>query len=139
MAVGLVAVTAVATWCLIGPLDETAEPGRELDHVVEVPDPPRWAELVVAVVAIALAGLLGRALVRAAGPTLRPRALGALALAAAAGLVLGGAGRLLTAGSVGANIGGGIALLFGLPTAVVLAGVAIVLAPPPPPPPPTDG
>lgn len=41
------------------------------------------------------------------------------------GLGLGAAQRVLTSAVVGANIGGGFILLFGVPTAVVLVGLAV--------------
>lgn len=128
---GVVAATAVVTWCLIGPLSETPLPGQELDYSVRAPEVDRWIELVVAVLAIVATVVLGWVVDRARS-TRRAEAMAlvvlAIVLAGSAGAVAGGGGRILTAGSVGANIGGGLALIFALPTTLVLSIVAVVVA-----------
>lgn len=56
-----------------------------------------------------------------------PRTWPVLACLAAAGLLVGATYRVLTAGVIGANIGAGLAILFGAPTllALLLAGAAL--------------
>jgi hypothetical protein len=127
---GLTVATAVATWCLIGPLREPGPPER-LDHIVRSPEVDRWIEVLVGVVAVGAALALGWATYRSRTSDRRvavPLFVGVTGLAVTTGLVIGGGGRLLTAGGSGANIGGGMAMLFGIPTALVLGPVALFLA-----------
>jgi hypothetical protein len=115
----------------IGPLDEDAPDPEYLTYVVEVPDLPRAVEGLLALVATVLVIVsilrVGRSTPDDA-PT-RPIALVvAIGAATAAGVLIGGSGRAITAGADGANIGAGLALLFVLPLAVGLALVAVAAA-----------
>ena len=51
----------------------------------------------------------------------------ATALLVVAGVLLGAIGRIASAATIGANIGGGIAVLFGLPLVGVLVLAAVVV------------
>lgn len=124
-AVLLVAAVPIALWYLIGDLSTSPLPSRESDHLVEPMQIPAWSEhaagiaslvLTVACVALLFWGGSRR--------FATPRTWIALALLIPAGLIIGLAGRVLTASVIGANIGAGIMLLFPLP----LAGILILSA-----------
>jgi hypothetical protein len=127
---GLTVATAVAAWCLIGPLREPGPPER-LDYIVRSPEVDRWIEVLVGIVAVGAALALGRAAYRSRASDRQgavPLFITVTGVAVTTGLVVGGGGRLVTAGGGGANIGGGMAVLFGVPTALVLGPVALFLA-----------
>ncbi len=119
----LVAAAPVAVWWGVGDLSEDR---TGLDYMMRAPDVAPGVVTVsglvaTAAVVVALA-VLGRAFYR-----LRvDRAwLATPVLLAAAGALVAFGGRILTAGVIGANIGGGLFVLFGLPIAgawVVAAG-----------------
>jgi len=124
----VVVAAPLLAWWLIGPLRENNRPASDLDYYVRAPDVPGWlvatigtAALVVAVAAILnLARPINRRRSRSSLPFMMPLVI--------AGVLIAGIGRLITAGSEGANIGGGLAVLFGLPVVAILVGVAIVAA-----------
>ena len=111
-----------------GPLREGNLPANDLDYIMRAPDVPGWlvstigfASLAVATAAILdLARRGNRERSRLWSPVVVPLVI--------AGVLLGGIGRLVTAGGEGANIGGGGAMLLGPPVLAVLVGVAIVRA-----------
>jgi heme A synthase len=121
----LVSATPVAVWWLVGDLDEKGADDRdrmfrpfEVSAVVE-----NGAGVVAMLAVITAVGLLGLAWYRRR----LPRGLaGTLTLLCLAGAILGGGWRVLTAASVGANIGGGLVLAFGYPLAGLLVLAAVM-------------
>ena len=78
---------------------------------------------------LAVAMICGVRLVRSAPITTRNRrAVWSLGVAILTGLLLAGGYRTVTAGVIGANIGAGIFVLFGLPMCVALVAVSCALA-----------
>jgi hypothetical protein len=113
----------VATWWIVGPLDEVQDP-RYADYMVRPPDIAPGTERVAGAIALtaALAAIVVLVLeARDPGVDRRWLASGVLPAALAAALV-GGSARVMTAGVSGANIGGGMVVLFGGP---VLLGLFV--------------
>ena len=114
----------VATWWLIGPLDE---PGGWL-YIVRPPDFPRHLELAVGIVAVVVIGLalLWAIVAHRSGRSQRGWSTVAVLLATA-GFMIAGILRVVTAASYGANIGGGMLILFGSPfVGIFLAGAILM-------------
>ena len=127
---GLAAVAAMplAAWWLIGDQSETSlRPRDQLDYIWQAPDVSQTITSIVGAVALATVaiGVVGY-VVAAKRRLIDTRWLLVLAASLIAGALLAAIGRILTAGSVGANIGGGIALLFGLPIVGLLIGYALL-------------
>lgn len=93
-----------------------------------------WGPFDIALPIVVLATAIGAALVLGSFWAARaligelPRLRLAVALAAVAGTGAGGCFALITAPSIGANIGGGMAIMFGLPLVALIFGAAIVAA-----------
>ncbi|MER7458807.1 hypothetical protein [Micromonospora sp. NPDC126480] len=128
----LVLAAPVAVWWLVGDLtnDEArrlADEGVVLDYVVRPvslgPVGDRFVGVVACGVAVAALAVLVRA---TAVRRLDPRWWAVLAPLVAAGALVGFAGRVLTAGGIGANVGAGLVALIGGPVLVVLLAVAAV-------------
>ena len=117
-AVALVLATPVATWFLVGDLSATQF--DDLDYLWRAPALPAAVELVLgvlaALIAVASATVLAVALYR--GQVRRQWSATVVPLCVAGALV-GYAGRVVSAGGIGANIGG--ALMIGLAGPLVLA------------------
>ena len=117
--------TAVASWWLIGDQSVHMRPPDRLDYATRAPDVPDWVTLTAGVVGVVVvAAVFVVLIVGARRQTLDARWLRVFGLLAFAGFLVAAVGRTETAGVVGANIGGGIAMMFGVP----VVGVAIVLA-----------
>ena len=116
-----------AAWWLIGDLSEPELVPGDLSYIARAPDIPAW--IVTAIGCIALVSAIGAIAVMLLGIR-RGRSDGhwlpSVILLVIAGVVLAGIGRVVTAGSIGANIGGGLAILFGLPFVAILVGGSIV-------------
>ncbi|HXH59378.1 hypothetical protein [Iamia sp.] len=137
VALGLALTAALATWGLIGPQGESARDGsgevivddESYDYAFRAPDIDPDIERALGLIALAVT--LGAAVVA-------PRTLNAaksltarlvpVAMAVGAGVIIGGGGRIMTAPVIGANIGAGLVILFGLPAAALLLIAAGVLA-----------
>jgi hypothetical protein len=124
-----VAATPIAAWWLIG--DQTFTGGRRdnLDYMYRAPSISGRTTTtagVVALVAVAAASACLYAAVRRRGFDSRWTAV--VALLMMSGVVLAGVGRIVTAGVVGANIGGGVAIFFGAPTVAALVVCAVLRA-----------
>jgi hypothetical protein len=125
---GLAAATAViatpiAAWWLIGDQSERIRGRGTLDYVVRAPDVPKW--LVAAAGATALLATLVSICALVVGIQKRQldrRWLGIVVLLMSAGFIAAGIGRTITAGVHGANIGAGLALVFGVPLCAFLVG-----------------
>lgn len=128
----LVLATPVAVWWLVGDLTDgrarrLAAEGVALDYAVRPVSLGPAGDRIVGVLACVAAVLALGVLVRATAV----RRLDAgwwtvLAPLVAAGALVGFAGRVVTAGGVGANIGAGLMVLAGGPALVVLLVVAAV-------------
>ncbi len=130
----LVLATPVAVWWLVGDLTggearRLAAEGVALDYAVRpvslgtVGD--RVAGVLACVAAVVALGVLVRA---TAVRGLDPRWWTVLTPLVAAGALVGFAGRVVTAGVIGANIGAGLLVLAGGPALVVLLLVAAIAA-----------
>ena len=114
---------ALGAWYLIG---ERSSPGADpADGRILVPPPvPPAVEHVAGVAAVLL---LVAFLVLAIRRRRLVTGTSATALLVVAGVLLGAIGRIASAATIGANIGGGIAVLFGLPLVGVLVLAAVVV------------
>ena len=111
----------VATWWLIGPLDE---PDGWL-YIIRPPDFPGHLELAVGVVAVVVIGSASLwAIFEHRSGRLPPGWSTVAALLAFAGFMTAGILRVVTAATYGANIGGGLLILFGSP----FVGLSLVAA-----------
>lgn len=113
----------VATWWLIGPLDE---PDGWL-YIIRPPDVPGRLELTVGIVALVVIGLASLwAIVEHRSGRLQRGWSTVAVLLAIAGFMIAGILRVVTAASYGANIGGGILIIFGSPfVGIFLAGAIL--------------
>jgi hypothetical protein len=122
-AVALVLATPVATWFLVGDLSATRF--DDLDYLWRAPDLPAAMDLVVGVLAalvvVASATVLAVALRRG---QVRRQWSATVVLLCAAGAVLGYAGRVVSAGVIGANIGGGMMIVLAGPLVLALVVAA---------------
>jgi hypothetical protein len=128
---GIVAViaTPIAAWWLIG--DQTFTGGRRdnLDYMYRAPH--LSGRIATLAGAVALAAVVTGAAVlymEARRRRVDSRWLGVVMLLMVSGVVLAGMDRIVTAGVVGANIGGGFAIFFGAPTVVAFAVWAVLWA-----------
>ncbi len=125
--VAVVLALPAAAYAAVGDQSSTAPPYA--DHLWH---PPSWSErdvraVGVAAAIVALAGL--GVLVRAARRRELPRVVAVIdGLLVVAGLVVALGSRVLTAGVTGANIGGGMVLMFGPPLVAGLLVAATVTA-----------
>ena len=117
--VALVTATPVATWWVVG--DLSSKGFDDLDYMVRPPDIPPLVATLAGVVALAVvlasATILGVALHR---HRIRRVWSATVVPLCVAGVILGAGGRILTAGGIGANIGGGLFMFLGLPLAGLL-------------------
>lgn len=113
-AVALIVATPVAVWSLLGDLSETQF--DDLDYLWRPPAIPRAVELVVGMAALgvvlASAYVLAAALKRG---EVRREWSATLVPLCVAGALGGSGGRVVTAGGIGADIGGALVLMFGVP------------------------
>jgi hypothetical protein len=116
---GFVMAVVVASWWLIGDVSVAHQEPDDLDYLFRAPEIPGWITATAGLAGVALALATGRPLL-GARTTRRPAAV--LLVAA---VTYGFMARVVTAGVIGANIGGGMVLLFGLPlvTAVTLGAL----------------
>ena len=124
---GLVAATPVATWWVVG--DRSSRGFDDLDYIFRPLDLPLWVEMLsgAGAVAVVMACVFVLFEAREDGRLVREQ-VRTLALLCLAGAIIGGGWRAVTAGVIGANIGGAMVLLLGLPLAVALIGAAVVHA-----------
>jgi hypothetical protein len=121
-AIVLVVAVPAAVWLLIGKLAE----GSGTDYIYRVPNLNRHAEVAVGLVVSGVACGVGAILHRNARSWLRDgwwRVYGRVLIA---GVAVAVGGRIVTAGSTGANIGGGGILMLGpLPVLYLLEGARV--------------
>ena len=131
-AAALLVSVPVVTWWLPGDLTDEkskalAADGEVLDHMVEPLPLGSTAELMIGIVACLVAAGAAAWLIRETlARRLDPRWWIVLGPLVAAGAVVVFDWRMITAGGIGANVGGGLTLLFGLPVVAVLLIVAAV-------------
>jgi hypothetical protein len=125
--VALVLATPIAVWWMVGDRTTTAVP--DPDYLIHPPSTGATAERRIGASAVLLGLVTASALL---GATWRGRFpakwWGVLVPLLVAGAFCGAGWRVITAGVVGANIGGGLLLVSGVPIVVTLIGVAIVVA-----------
>ena len=114
----------VAAYFVVGD-QSTTEVANNPDYMWR---PPSWSQAGVAAAGSVCVGVVVVAVAVLVRERRRQRLADAtvatVLLVAFAGLAVGGGYRVLTAGVIGANIGGGLVLLFGTPLVVALLGVA---------------
>ena len=121
----LIAATPVAAWWLIGDQSE-AGPGADYYMVKPLDLGDSGSRHVVGAIALVIA-IGGLVLVLRAGPIPQRRLWAwhrALGLIVLAEVLVTAMYRTMTAGVIGANIGGGMALFFGSPVVGVILGMA---------------
>lgn len=124
---GLVGATPVAAWWVTG--DRSYRGSDDLDYLFRPVEFPLWVEMLSGAAAVAIVMSCVFILVDARRQgMLAPAQVRTLGQLCVAGAVIGAGWRAVTAGVIGANIGGAMALLLGLPFAVVLIGAAVVQA-----------
>lgn len=126
-AVVLFPMTALASWCLIGPLTAGADGSTTYDYMVRAPEMNRGIEIAVGIVAALGVIAAGSVVVKAKRAASLARCWAAVAAwSLVSGIAVGAGGRVITAGTIGANIGGGLLILV-LPPAL-LAGWIVAIA-----------
>ncbi|GIJ39513.1 hypothetical protein Vwe01_28380 [Micromonospora andamanensis] len=134
LVVALLLSTPVVTGWLVGDLTgpaarRLAAEGEPLDYAVEPVSLGVVGDRVLVIVAGALMVLSLVLLIRAtATRKLEPRWWFVLVPLILAGVLIGLAWRIVTAGAIGANIGAGLIVLGGGPVLLILLGVAAVQA-----------
>ena len=110
----------LVSWWLIGDLSSSGFSPDELDYMVRTPDVIERNSATAGVVGAVTAavGLVVVSLLFLGG-RLERRSLILIGAGAGCGAFLGLAARTITAGGIGANIGAGLVILFGVPAAVV--------------------
>ncbi|MEV4112224.1 hypothetical protein [Nonomuraea sp. NPDC049695] len=120
-AAGCVLAVPVAVWWLVGDLSAAVPPGTELDRAIRPPAVDPWAEraagIAAALVAVGTLALLVRA---SRQGRFDRRWWAALLPALVAGAVTGAGWRVVTAGTLGANIGAGLTIFLGGPLVALL-------------------
>ncbi|MFE6285811.1 hypothetical protein [Streptomyces sp. NPDC057877] len=126
-ATALVTAVPVAAWGLMGRQDAEGVAPAELDYAYRPLDIADGPAALVGAAALLLGGLAAALLVRASrAGRLDARWWQVLAPLMVAGLVIGVGYRVLTAGVIGANIGAGLTMLFGVPVVAALVAWALV-------------
>ncbi|GAA4568430.1 hypothetical protein GCM10023176_22820 [Micromonospora coerulea] len=125
VALVLILATPVASWWLVGDLSEEVAEGVELDYGIPPLSLDPLGDGVVGVLAC-IAAIRALALLVSATSSRRLDSRWWLVLLplVGAGVLVGFAWRVLTAGVIGANIGGGLTIIFGGP----LLGVLLIAA-----------
>jgi hypothetical protein len=120
-AAGCAVAVPVAVWWLVGDLSSPVPPGTDYDYMVRPPAISPGVELAIGAGALTVAGGTLALLVWAsARRRFDRRWWGALLPVLAAGAVAGFGWRVVTAGTIGPNIGGGLTLLVGGAVVAVL-------------------
>jgi hypothetical protein len=118
-AIGLALATPVATWWLVGQQDADVPAGTELDYAYRPLDIDPEVERVVGIGSTLLA-VVSAVVLLGFRRRFDRRWWSVLIPVLAAGVLIGSGWRVLTAGVIGANIGAGMMLLFGVPLIAAL-------------------
>ncbi|QFY12251.1 hypothetical protein GBF35_41875 [Nonomuraea phyllanthi] len=120
-AAGCLIATPVAVWWLVGDLSAAVPPGTALDRAIRPPAIDPWAERAAGIAAVLVVAGTAALLVRASHRRRFDRRWWAALLPALAAGALAGAGwRVMTAGTLGANIGAGLTIILGGPLVALL-------------------
>ncbi|MGP3971932.1 hypothetical protein [Streptomyces sp. 6N223] len=120
-AAGLVVSVPVGVWGLVGQRNASGVAPAELDYAVRPWDLPSGAEtLLGACGTLAALGCAALLLAATRAGYLRPQWWHVLLPLVVAGAALAVGWRVITAGTIGANIGAGLVVLFGTPLVAVL-------------------
>lgn len=124
-AIGLAVAAPSASWSWVG---DRSIAGDDLDYLWTPPALTQSQESAIfaastLLVAVALAVLLAGQAMR----LLRPPLLAGCAVVTAFGLLLGAGYRVVTAGVIGANIGGGLVLLAAIPATLLALATFVVV------------
>ena len=121
-AVVLILATPVATWSLVGDL---SEPVADPDYLIRPVDLPRGLEILLLAASVAATlGATAYLVYQRRTRRMDRKWVPPIVLLAVAGVVVGSGWRVLTAGVIGANIGGGMVILFGGPFVLALVVAA---------------
>jgi hypothetical protein len=129
-AIALILATPVATWSLTGDL---SEPISDPDYLIRPLVLPRAVEIVLLVISGAVVvGATAYLVYQRRTRRMDRKWVPPIVLLVVAGVVVGSGWRVLTAGVGGANIGGGMVILFGGPfvLALVIAAAWSATLPP---------
>ena len=121
----MVLALPLVVWWAIGDLSTTAVP--DPDYMLEAPDVAPWVEATTGLTALLV--VVGAVVVLVVTSRSRPLDRGwwlVLMALCSAGAITAAGGRVMTAGVIGANIGGGMFILFGVPVVLALLAVAAV-------------
>jgi hypothetical protein len=111
----------VASWWLIGNLSVHNRPPEDLDYGYRAPTVPHWVVATFGPIAFAtVAVVIGTLIVAASRRIVDRRWLLVVGMLVLAGFLFALIGRTASAGTIGANIGGGMAILFVGPVVVAL-------------------
>lgn len=126
-AVLLVLAFPVAIWFLIGDMSTSPLPPSQSDYLVRPLPIAGWVESTAGIAAIIVVVASGVLLYRERKRgSVSHRVWIAVALLIPAGLIISFAGRIITAGVIGANIGGAMMFAVALPIAGILIIAAVV-------------
>jgi hypothetical protein len=125
---GLIVAGAVAGWWRIGDISDVP-PSENPDYAMTPPDFPPGLEKAAGIAAmVVIVGVLAALMWATVTRRLNGKWWLAVLPAIIAGDLLALAGRVMTAGVIGANIGAGFAVVIFGPIALILAVVAVVLS-----------
>jgi uncharacterized membrane protein len=120
--------TAVGSWWLIGNQSVHTRWPEQLDYAYRAPEVPHWVVATLGPIALVIAVVcVGGLVVAVSRRVIDRRWLHVAGLFALTGFLLAGIGRVATAGVIGANIGGGLAIMV-LPAVAGLVVWAAVIA-----------
>ncbi|MEQ4723134.1 hypothetical protein [Nonomuraea sp. B19D2] len=120
-AAACVLATPVVVWWLVGDLSVAAPPSTELDRAIHPPAIGEGAEHAIGIAAaLVTAGTLALLVLASRRRRFDRRWWAALLPALAAGAIAGAGGRVITAGTLGANIGAGLTIILGGPLVALL-------------------
>jgi hypothetical protein len=128
LAVVIVVSMPVAAWWLIGDMSEVSLQGRyPPDYILRAPEIPGWIVTFLGAMAVLATVVCTGSLVRSVlRGTLDQRWMSAVGRLALAGLLMAAIGRVFTAGTHGANISAGLAMMFGPPIVIALVGTSLL-------------
>ena len=129
LGIGATVAMPFAAWWLIGDESVTSRPRDQLDYVWHAPAISGAVTATMGAIALVMVvvGLVGF-VAAASRRVIDSRWLLVLAAFVIAGGLLGLIGRVVTAGTIGANIGGALAILFGVPIVGLLIGYGFLQA-----------